>query len=210
MHSQWQEPQYSPFLVHLSFHCCPHLPLNLPSFSAPNPSHGAISSSVLRCIYYRGLVRECRHRVGVKVTCLCITPSSRPTIPKHSLTLYCLWSCFIMSSYMHIIEACPTQAAWLRWNIWIIYHLQSALPHFRKFSPTKSQNYSCYLHLREREGQTGIKLNRFQLVHADFSPSLFHSYFLSPHFGLIFSHCLLRVLSTLVLSHSRTVRSWST
>lgn len=35
---------------------------------------------------------------------------------------------------MHIIETCPTQAAWLRWNIWIIYHLQSALPHFKKFS----------------------------------------------------------------------------
>lgn len=114
-----------------------YLPLNLPSFFCTQPfptSHKAMSWSVLRCIYYRGLVHECLHAVRVKVTRLCITPSSHPALPKHSLTLYCLWSCFIMSSYMHIIEACPTQAAWLRWNIWIIYYLQSALPHFRKFS----------------------------------------------------------------------------
>lgn len=98
---------------------------------------------------------SCLHRDRVTVTCLCITPSSHPTLPKHTLTLYCLWSCFIMSSYMHIIDACPTQAAWLRWNIWIIYHLQSALPHFRKFFPTNSQNYSCFLHLQEGRGKQG-------------------------------------------------------
>ncbi len=118
------------------FPCRLYLPVNLPCFFCVHPfptSQWAISLNVLRCIYYRGLVHECLH-TRVKVTCLCVTPSSHPTLPKHSLTLYCLWSCFIMSSYMHIIEACPTQAAWLRWNIWIIYHLQSALPHFRKFS----------------------------------------------------------------------------
>lgn len=35
---------------------------------------------------------------------------------------------------MHIIEACSTQAARFRWNVWIIYHLQSAFATLTKFS----------------------------------------------------------------------------
>lgn len=128
-------PFHSAFSRLFLCHC--YLAPNLPSFSAlrPSPLHTSyrtVSSSALRCIYYRGLVHECK--VRVKDACLHITTFSSASIPECSLILYCLWSCFIMSSYMHIIEACPTQAAWLRWNIWIIYHLQSALPHFKKFS----------------------------------------------------------------------------
>lgn len=117
--------------------CRPHPRLNAPSLFLcvrPSPtSHDVNASSVLRCVYYRGPTQSQSH-------------PSPPLLPARapqtlSLALYCLWSCFIMSSYMHIIEACPSQAAWLRWNIWIIYHLQSALPHFRKFFPAKSQNY---------------------------------------------------------------------
>lgn len=164
--------------------CRPYLPLNLSSFSAPNPSptsHKAISSSALRCIYYRGLAHRRLHKDRVKVTFLRITLSSYPTLPKHSPTLYCLWTCFIMSSYMHIIEACPTQAAWLQWNIWIIYYLQSAT--LRKVFPTKSQNYSCYLHLWEGRGKQGKKWIDPILYTWPFHQSLTLAFFLSFSFA---------------------------
>lgn len=137
-----------------------YLSLNLPCFCffpepgpPPSVSHKAISSSVLRCIYYRGLAQTSTRRRRVKVTCLLCCPCRLPHTPwTHSLILCCLWGCFIMSSYMHIIEACPTQAACLRWNIWIIYRLQFALPHFRKFPPRQSRKIIHAICILQREG----------------------------------------------------------
>lgn len=130
-----------------------------------------------------------------------------------------------MSSYMHIIEACPTQAAWLRWNIWIIYHLQSALPHFRKFS----QQSRKIIHVICIFGKGGAKTKYISICTLLLFRSLFHPYYFSPHFCLIFScypTSLFIVLSSLlqlfkilyaiqyvlllVLSNFRTLRWWST
>lgn len=102
-------------------------------------------------------------RQGVRVTRVRVTLSSHPTFPKHSLTLYCLWSCFIMASYMHIIEACSTQAAWLRWNVWIIYQLQSAFATLTKFSQ-QSRKIINVIYISKKEGRTQKSQNQTGLV----------------------------------------------
>lgn len=58
------------------FLCCSYLTHNLPSFSSPTSiqHHRMVSSSTLRCIYYRGLLHEWLCKVRVKVACLRITP----------------------------------------------------------------------------------------------------------------------------------------
>lgn len=195
-----RNPNISPSPSHISFSvnsvflycfslCCPYLLLNLPSFSVPKPfsHHTRLFHQVSLDVYIIEASCSRLHRDRVKVTCLCITPSFHPTLPKHSLTLYCLWSCFIMSSYMHIIEACPTQAAWLRWNIWIIYHLQSALPHFRKFSQ-QSRKIIHVIRISRKGGASRAKTERTKLVRTGLCHICFTLIFSLP-VSLIFS-CL--------------------
>lgn len=107
--SQWQESQLR------------YLLLNLPCF----PLHKSLlqhmrlfSSAILRCIL---------------LVLMYVLPLP-PTLTKCSFALYCLWHCFIIASYMHIVGACSMQAAWFQWNVCIIYHLQSAFATLTKFS----------------------------------------------------------------------------
>lgn len=65
-----------------------YLSLNLPCFCffpepgpPPSVSHKAISSSILRCIYYRGLAQTSTRRRRVKVTCLLCCPCRLPHTP---------------------------------------------------------------------------------------------------------------------------------
>lgn len=86
------------------FFCCPYLLLNLPSLSEPEPlptSHGAISSSVLRCIYYRGLMQSPtlrRSQSHLLPYCPFLPPRTPQTL-SHSLLFMALFHHVFLHAY---------------------------------------------------------------------------------------------------------------
>lgn len=87
------------------FFCCPYLSLNLPSLLEPKPlptSHGAISSNILRCIYYRGLMQSPTFETESKSLASVLPLPSTPHSPNTVLfsTVYgpvssCLLTCIL-------------------------------------------------------------------------------------------------------------------